>query len=156
MRVPATSRFLGVYDISGTLEEGQVFIQYAPTSNGSATPIVGAVMVTRNPSVHPVRSLFVQTLHCDLFTQGDIRVLQAVNVPALRHLNDVIVFPVKGNGDPTPMTISGGDLDGDEYRASHSYHYPCVCSSFIVVSTFEPFLSIEPVACVIHILLLAR
>jgi hypothetical protein len=42
--------------------------------------ILGPVVVTRNPCMHP----------------GDIRVLTAVEPPpGLKHLRDVIVFPVK-------------------------------------------------------------
>jgi RNA-dependent RNA polymerase len=50
-------------------------------------------------------------------TLGDIRLLDAVDVPELRHLFDVVVFPVVGEGDSIPSQISGGDLDGDEYCA---------------------------------------
>ncbi|KAL2161293.1 hypothetical protein VTH06DRAFT_8513 [Thermothelomyces fergusii] len=52
----------------------------------------------RNPSLHP----------------GDIRVVEAVDVPQLRHLRDVVVFPLRGDRD-VPNMCSGGDLDGDDF-----------------------------------------
>jgi RNA-dependent RNA polymerase len=55
-------------------------------------------MVTRNPATHP----------------GDIRILTGVDVPALRHLTNVVVFSSKGKR-PACNMMAGGDLDGDVY-----------------------------------------
>ena len=77
----------------------QIFLQ-VPESPGSQQYVVktGLCLVGRNPSMHP----------------GDIRVVEAVDVPELRHLRDVVLFPVKGERD-IPSMCSGGDLDGDEF-----------------------------------------
>ncbi|KAI1379993.1 RNA dependent RNA polymerase-domain-containing protein [Hypoxylon crocopeplum] len=81
----------------------QIFLQVPkggikPGEQPEYTVITGICMLGRNPSLHP----------------GDIRVVQAVDVPALRHLRDVVVFPIVGDRD-IPSMCSGGDLDGDDY-----------------------------------------
>jgi RNA-dependent RNA polymerase len=58
----------------------------------------GLCLIARNPSLH----------------EGDIRVVRAINVQALSHQRDVLVFPQKGDRD-LPNMCSGGDLDGDDY-----------------------------------------
>lgn len=77
----------------------EIFLQISdPKDRGSLRVITGVCLVGRNPSLHP----------------GDIRVVNAVDVPALRHLSDVLVFPMQGDQD-LPSMCSGGDLDGDDY-----------------------------------------
>ncbi|CAG8729921.1 4203_t:CDS:2, partial [Ambispora leptoticha] len=61
----------------------------------------GKVLVTRNPCLHP----------------GDVSVLRAVDIPQLYHLKNCIVFSQKGQ-IPVANTMSGGDLDGDEFFIS--------------------------------------
>jgi RNA-dependent RNA polymerase len=67
--------------------------------------VSGDVLVTKNPCGHP----------------GDIRQATAINEshPAfekLKHLVNVIVFPLNGTGGrPLQNCMSGGDLDGDVY-----------------------------------------
>lgn len=75
----------------------QIFLQI-PDRNGGYKVITGTCIVGRNPSLHP----------------GDIRVVEALDVPALRHLRDVVVFPLTGDRD-VPSMCSGGDLDGDDF-----------------------------------------
>ncbi|KAI1950370.1 hypothetical protein LOZ57_001929 [Ophidiomyces ophidiicola] len=77
----------------------EIFVQVSRADeNGRYEIIEGICIIARNPSLHP----------------GDIRVVKAVNVPALHHLKDVLVFPQTGDKD-LPSMCSGGDLDGDDY-----------------------------------------
>lgn len=77
----------------------QIFVQVPdPEQDGRHKVIEGLCIVARNPSLHP----------------GDIRVVQAVDVQALHHLRDVVVFPQTGDRD-VPNMCSGGDLDGDDF-----------------------------------------
>ena len=77
----------------------QIFLQLSEPIDPSHTKIIeGVCLVGRNPSHHP----------------GDIRVCQAVDIPALHHLKDVLVFSQLGDRD-VPGMCSGGDLDGDEF-----------------------------------------
>ncbi|QSZ30829.1 hypothetical protein DSL72_000387 [Monilinia vaccinii-corymbosi] len=77
----------------------QIFIQVPDRENRTQYNVIeGICLVGRNPSLHP----------------GDLRVVQAVNVLALHHLRDVVVFPQSGERD-VPSMCSGGDLDGDDF-----------------------------------------
>jgi RNA-dependent RNA polymerase len=77
----------------------EIFIQVDDTSKkGHYKIIEGVCVLARNPSLHP----------------GDIRVVRAVNVPALHHHKNVVVLPQTGDRDLANM-CSGGDLDGDDY-----------------------------------------
>ncbi|CAD6186388.1 unnamed protein product [Caenorhabditis auriculariae] len=97
----------GVSDETGRLQYGQVFVQYTKNihsrNNRRATAaqrqiVCGPVMITKSPSV----------------CEGDVRMFDAVDIPELRHLCDVVVFPKHG---PRPHAdeMAGSDLDGDEY-----------------------------------------
>ncbi|KAI3914603.1 hypothetical protein MKW92_017863 [Papaver armeniacum] len=112
--VPKGRSMMGCLDETATLQYGQVFVQVSRIGrnklcggassmikgNGPADTILvlGKVVVAKNPCLHP----------------GDMRVLQAVNVPALHHMVDCVVFPQKGQR-PHPNECSGSDLDGDVY-----------------------------------------
>ncbi|KAL4953606.1 RNA dependent RNA polymerase-domain-containing protein [Aspergillus filifer] len=77
----------------------EIFVQvHRPEDGGKYEVIEGVCILARNPSLHP----------------GDIRVVRAVNVPALQYLKDVVVLPQTGDRDVASM-CSGGDLDGDDY-----------------------------------------
>ncbi|KAI1747477.1 RNA dependent RNA polymerase-domain-containing protein [Xylaria castorea] len=88
---------------SSKQEFPQIFLQVprpeaSPDDQNSYTVVTGLCVVGRNPSLHP----------------GDMRVVEAVDVPALQHLRDIVVFPANGDRD-IPSMCSGGDLDGDDF-----------------------------------------
>ncbi|KAG7387256.1 Interferon-induced helicase C domain-containing protein 1 [Phytophthora pseudosyringae] len=96
---------MGVADFTGTLEYGEVFVQYSVTDDETGADSYVAlddvdVAVHRSPCHHP----------------GDVRVLSCkANVPLqLRQLKDCIVFPCRGPR-PHPDECTGGDLDGDMF-----------------------------------------
>lgn len=98
--VPEGAYLLGVLDETNSLKENEVFVQISTGTNDSTRRIIESNCVLfRNPCFHP----------------GDVRVVQAVDYPALHHLLNVIVFPAQGYRDLASM-CSGGDLDGDDYR----------------------------------------
>lgn len=76
----------------------EIFIQITDHKTGHPRIIEGICILARNPSLH----------------RGDIRVVRARNVPALHHMQDVVVMPQLGDRD-LPSMCSGGDLDGDDY-----------------------------------------
>ena len=93
----------GVLDETGSLEYGQVFAKLSKVNkDGNSSNeyfiLEGEVMVTKFPCLHP----------------GDVRKLKAVNIPALSHIKDCLVFPAKGSR-PHSDEMAGSDLDGDEY-----------------------------------------
>ncbi|CAN4081265.1 unnamed protein product [Withania somnifera] len=112
--IPNGRAMMGCLDESRTLEYGQVFVQFTGAGRGEFYEelhpsndrrptnckfiLEGNVVVAKNPCLHP----------------GDIRVLRAVDVPALHHMVDCVVFPQKGKR-PHPNECSGSDLDGDIY-----------------------------------------
>ena len=89
----------GIMDETNTLNYGEVFVQYTELNGTNLRRIlIGDLFVTKNPCLHP----------------GDLKRVRAVDIPELRHLYDVVVFPSKGQR-PIPNELSGSDLDGDEY-----------------------------------------
>jgi RNA-dependent RNA polymerase len=104
---------MGCLDELGMLEQGQCFIQVSNSSlekcfmkhgakfseaEKNLQVVKGTVVIAKNPCLHP----------------GDVRVLEAVDVPGLHHLYDCLVFPQKGER-PHTNEASGSDLDGDLY-----------------------------------------
>jgi RNA-dependent RNA polymerase len=94
--IPNGRCMMGCLDETKTLKYGQVFVQISrtsrqhrnnfshvfrtSTSNPDNLIFEGKVVVAKNPCLYP----------------GDVRVLKAVNVPALHHMVDCVVFPQKG------------------------------------------------------------
>jgi RNA-dependent RNA polymerase len=77
----------------------EIFLQVSDTAKpGHYKVITGVCVLARNPSLHA----------------GDVRIVRAIDVPALHHLKDVVVLPQTGDRDLANM-CSGGDLDGDDY-----------------------------------------
>ncbi|KAK4798218.1 hypothetical protein SAY86_030544 [Trapa natans] len=111
--VPEGRWLMGCFDEVGVLEHCQCFIQVSVPSlescfvkHGSRFSktkknlqvVKGYVVVAKNPCLHP----------------GDIRILEAVDVPELHHLYDCLIFPQNGER-PHTNEASGSDLDGDLY-----------------------------------------
>lgn len=76
----------------------EIFVQYTDPHSGKHRIVEGVCLLARNPSLQP----------------GDIRIVRARDVSALRHHVDVVVMPQLGERD-LPSMCSGGDLDGDDY-----------------------------------------
>ncbi|KAJ3494442.1 hypothetical protein NLG97_g4076 [Lecanicillium saksenae] len=104
IHVEASAFVMGCIDETGTLRghslqtEGsrikdvsvlpQIFLQISDRKYRNKTTIIrGVCLIGRNPSLHA----------------GDIRIVQAVDIPALHHLKDVVVFPCRGD---RPLPIS--------------------------------------------------
>ncbi|KFK40016.1 rna-dependent rna polymerase 6 [Arabis alpina] len=111
--VPPGRWLMGCLDEAAILEQGQCFIQVSKPSiencfskHGSRFKetkadlqvVKGYVAIAKNPCLHP----------------GDVRILEAVDVPQLHHMYDCLIFPQKGDR-PHPDEASGSDLDGDLY-----------------------------------------
>eukprot|EP00798_Chlamydomonas_sp_ICE-L_P010051 gene10051-7944_t len=102
INVPMAVSLIGVLDETKRMQPGSVFFQVSggwenPTAV-APVPAGTRVLVYRNPCLHP----------------GDVQVFQTVDIPALHHLVDVLVFPATGDR-PHPDELAGGDLDGDIY-----------------------------------------
>ncbi|KAK3707260.1 hypothetical protein LTR37_012261 [Vermiconidia calcicola] len=79
----------------------EIFLQIPyrdPSRKGKWKVVEGVCILARNPSLHP----------------GDVRVVRAVDVPALHHLRSCVALPQTGDRSLANM-CSGGDLDGDDY-----------------------------------------
>ncbi|KAM1463068.1 hypothetical protein ACFXTO_048026 [Malus domestica] len=97
--IPDGRSLMGCLDQTGTLEYGQVFLQCfgtrhsqffydSVTLSGKRFIVEEQVVVGKSPCLHP----------------GDVRVLMAVDVLALHHMVDCVVFPQK---EPRPHPDAG-------------------------------------------------
>ena len=101
---------IGGIDEMGIIPEGCVFVQVPMSrSNGDSgieendgfVPIVGQIMVTKHPVMHP----------------GDVRMLVGIDLPQFRNHRNVILFSQRGTR-PEANKMSGSDLDGDEFAVT--------------------------------------
>ncbi|KAJ3226584.1 hypothetical protein HDU81_007228 [Chytriomyces hyalinus] len=95
-KIPGGWHIFGVFDETGTLKEGQVFVQIR--SPQVTKVLTGPHIIYRSPVIHP----------------GDVQPVVAVDIPQLRQLHNVIVFSQHGKRD-LPSQPGGGDLDGDKF-----------------------------------------
>lgn len=108
-RIPVDEGYtlVGVADIHGYLQEGEVFACATVSETGSIHYLEGDVLVSRSPVTHP----------------GDVQVVRAIGQPPLgspfntEPLMNTIVFSVNGTR-PLASCLAGGDLDGDVYTVT--------------------------------------
>ncbi|RKP06601.1 RNA-dependent RNA polymerase, partial [Thamnocephalis sphaerospora] len=112
IQIKDSTMMMGVMDETGLLGVDQIFVQFVdPLEPGRKRIITGRCLVTRHPGLHP----------------GDIRVVTAVDLPALHSMVDCIVFSQHGMRD-IPSQCGGGDLDGDEFtQVAHSIALATYC-----------------------------
>jgi RNA-dependent RNA polymerase len=92
---------IGGLDETGLVPEGCVFVQVRHGVGNEFKPLVGPVMVTKHPVMHP----------------GDVRMLLAVDKPELRDHKNVILFSQWGTR-PEADKMAGSDLDGDQFAVT--------------------------------------
>ena len=77
--VPGSYTLFGVSDEADCLEEGEIYAAIKDEQTGVHQRILGKVVITRSPQIHP----------------GDVQFVRAVDRPALHHLYHVVVFSCK-------------------------------------------------------------
>lgn len=115
---------LGVVDETGQLQYGQVFVQYTENINLKTPPPNASKKILRGKGYWEDSSeaLITTWSYCyklvfislgkvlltknPCIVAGDVRVFEAVDIPDLRHLCDVIVFPIHGPR-PHPDEMAG-------------------------------------------------
>ena len=139
---------IGGIDELGLLAEGQVFLQVQRPDHirhavdgqehDEYMVVVGQVMVTKHPVVHPgefcctdlyvsLGIIYVSNL-CFMCIIGDMRMLEAVDIPELRGHKNVILFSQHGER-PEPDKMSGSDLDGDQFAITWNENLFLNCTS---------------------------
>lgn len=89
----------GVADETDSLNEGEIFCQIHPPYQDPQI-ITGPCTIYRNPCCKSDRILRrASTELCCVVHPGDVRLVQAVDCPSLRHLRNVIVFNTRGHRD---------------------------------------------------------
>lgn len=76
---------VGVADIHGYLEEGQIFAHVVPANGQPERYLQGPILVSRSPTIHP----------------GDVQIVHAIGTPppgsSLESLTNCVVFSIKGD-----------------------------------------------------------
>ncbi|KAH8087827.1 RdRP-domain-containing protein [Cristinia sonorae] len=110
IEIADSAYLMGIPDETNSLKEGQIFVQVEPPTKGSMV-VQGPCTVYRNPCrTYPLPQNWSKfdamntTVH-----PGDVRLVQAVDCEALRHLRNVVVFSTHG-ARPLPNMLAGGDL----------------------------------------------
>ncbi|EIW64750.1 RdRP-domain-containing protein [Trametes versicolor FP-101664 SS1] len=105
--VPEGWTLVGVADVHGYLEEGEIFVCIDAPDRGGLRYLEGRTLISRSPTIHP----------------GDAQVVHAIGRPrpgspfSMESLRNTVVFSIKGKR-PLPSCLGGGDLDGDEYNVT--------------------------------------
>ncbi|KAF9821946.1 hypothetical protein IEO21_00376 [Rhodonia placenta] len=98
---------VGVADVHGYLEEGEIFACVDSPDLLEPIYLEGPTVISRSPTIHP----------------GDVQLVHAIGRPPpgspFEHesLRNGVVFSIKGER-PLPSCLGGGDLDGDVYNVT--------------------------------------
>ncbi|KAI1797788.1 RdRP-domain-containing protein [Ganoderma leucocontextum] len=104
---PESWTLVGVADVHGYLQPGEVFVCIDSPSESGLIYLHGPILVSRSPTIDP----------------GDVQVAHAIGRPppgspfAKESLRNTLVFSIRGSR-PLPSCLGGGDLDGDEYNVT--------------------------------------
>ncbi|KAI0374260.1 RdRP-domain-containing protein [Pilatotrama ljubarskyi] len=105
--VPDSWTLVGVADVHGYLEEGEIFACVDSPNHTGLIYLEGRTLISRSPTIHP----------------GDVQVVHAIGRPppgspfVQESLRNTVVFSIKGER-PLPSCLGGGDLDGDVYNVT--------------------------------------
>ncbi|PCH33549.1 RdRP-domain-containing protein [Wolfiporia cocos MD-104 SS10] len=103
--VPGGWTLVGVADVHGWLQEGEIFACIDPQDHSGLIYLEGPTLISRSPTIHP----------------GDVQVVHAIGRPPpgspfeRESLRNSVVFSIHGDR-PLPSYLGGGDLDGDTYN----------------------------------------
>ncbi|PCH33560.1 RdRP-domain-containing protein, partial [Wolfiporia cocos MD-104 SS10] len=103
--VPGGWTLVGVADVHGWLQEGEIFACIDPQDHSGLIYLEGLTLISRSPTIHP----------------GDVQVVHAIGRPPpgspfeRESLRNSVVFSIHGDR-PLPSYLGGGDLDGDVYN----------------------------------------
>lgn len=93
----------GIADEAGVLEAGEIFCQYEDPDNhlGGTVIVTGNCTIMRESVLHPG---MYKEAERPADVVGEIQTVKAVDQPMLRHLKNVIVFPVRARQGSPPLS----------------------------------------------------